>query len=186
MARSTTRHRTAIRQPTGDQPGSGDPVGMATRPPAAVPEGAAALEGYDFAQQIGYLLRRAYQRHLAIFQRLSADPHLTSVQFVTLCALHDLGPGTQTDLIRATGIDQATIRGIIERLRRRGLLAALADAGDRRKVILSLTPAGRALLSAMIPSVRRITEETLGPLNPAERMAALYTLRRMIEAGGEG
>ena len=44
---------------------------------------------YDFSKQIGYLLRRAYQRHLAIFQAKASDSQLTSVQFSTLCALHD-------------------------------------------------------------------------------------------------
>jgi DNA-binding MarR family transcriptional regulator len=137
-------------------------------------------DGYDFSQQIGHLLRRAYQRHLAIFQAHAVDTQLTSTQFVTLCALRDHGPSPQTELIRATGIDQATIRGIIERLAKRGLLAFLSDPHDRRKVILTLTEAGRELLGRMVPNALMISELTMGALNPAERAAVVFTLRKMI------
>ncbi len=67
-------------------------------------------EPYRVTEQVGHLLRKAYQRHLAIFQDNATDPSLTSVQFVTLCALHDLGPVSQAELVKATAVDQATIR----------------------------------------------------------------------------
>ena len=45
-----------------------------------------SVEPYRVTDQVGHLLRKAYQRHLAIFQENAVDPSLTSVQFVTLCA----------------------------------------------------------------------------------------------------
>ncbi len=47
---------------------------------------------YDVTEQVGHLLRKAYQRHTAIFQQQACDPQLTSIQFVTLCALRDTAP----------------------------------------------------------------------------------------------
>lgn len=137
--------------------------------------------GYIFSEQVGFLLRRAYQRHLAIFQANSCDDQLTSVQFSTLCALRDSGPQSQGELVKATGVDQATIRGIIERLKARGLVALSKDSDDGRKVIVSLTSDGSDLLGKMIPHAREITEQTFGALNPAERTALLFTLQRMLE-----
>ena len=134
---------------------------------------------YAFSEQVGYLLRRAYQRHLAIFQANSCDSQLTSVQFATLCALQDHGPQSQRALVESTGVDQATIRGIVERLATRGLIALSKDGQDARKVVISLTQAGQELLERMIPCARQITELTLGKLNPAERMALIHTLRQM-------
>jgi len=136
---------------------------------------------YKFSDQVGFLLRRVYQRHLAIFQAQTSHAQLTSVQFSTLCALRDDGPQSQGDLVKATGVDQATIRGIIERLKARGLIALSKDSQDGRKVILSLTADGAELLDDMIPRARKITELTFGTLNPAERAALLFTLRRMLE-----
>ncbi|WP_281174366.1 MarR family winged helix-turn-helix transcriptional regulator [Skermanella stibiiresistens] len=136
---------------------------------------------YDFSEQIGHLLRKAYQRHVAIFQRNACDPQLTGVQFVTLCAVRDRGPSSLTQLVQATAVDQATIRGIIERLKARDLITLASDPEDRRKVVVNLTDAGRTLIEDMVPHARRITELTLDGLNPAERLAILFLLRKMNE-----
>ncbi len=138
---------------------------------------------YDFSQQVGHLLRRAYQRHLAIFQKHAADPQMTSVQFVTLCALRDHGPSTQAEIIRITHIDQATIRGIIERLERRGLVTLSADPEDGRKVVTNLTAEGQAALDRMLPAAMDITEITMADLNPAERVALAFLLRKVAGLG---
>ncbi|MCO7516592.1 MarR family winged helix-turn-helix transcriptional regulator [Pseudomonas guariconensis] len=137
---------------------------------------------YDVTEQIGHLLRKAYQRHTAIFQQQACDPQLTSIQFVTLCALRDNGPSSQAELIKATAVDQATIRGIVERLKSRGLIQLSPDPGDRRKVIVELTEAGNTLLDAMIPCARRISELSMGSLNAAEQVAILFLLRKMIDS----
>jgi DNA-binding MarR family transcriptional regulator len=137
-------------------------------------------EPYVFSDQVGYLLRRAYQRHLAIFQANAGDPPLTSVQFSTLCALKDNGPQSQGELVKATSVDQGTIRGIIDRLKVRGLIAFSRDREDARKVIVSITAAGQQVLERMVPHARAVSELTMKPLNPAERMALLHTLRLLI------
>ncbi|MGE6738745.1 MarR family winged helix-turn-helix transcriptional regulator [Allorhizobium pseudoryzae] len=139
---------------------------------------------YVVTEQVGHLLRRAYQRHLAIFQRHAEEHNLTSVQFVTLCALRDIGPCSQKDLVEATAVDQATIRGIIDRLQTRELITVSRDETDGRKVVMALTQAGADLVAAMVPRGHMITEKTLLPLNPAERIALLFLLRKIsLEAG---
>lgn len=139
------------------------------------------MGSYDFSEQVGHLLRKAYQRHLAIFQQHSCDPQLTAVQFVTLCALREHGACSQTELVKATAVDQATIRGIINRLKSRDLIALAPDADDRRKVITSITKKGEELLEEMIPRAMQITELTLNGLNPAERIAILFLLGKLSE-----
>ena len=136
----------------------------------------------DFCHLIGHLLRKAGQRHTAIFQHYVGDNQLTAIQFVTLCALRDHGPSSQAELIKATAVDQATIRGIVERLKARELVQLSPDPGDRRKVIVELTESGAALLDAMIPCARQISELSMGSLNAGERVAILYLLRKMIDS----
>jgi DNA-binding MarR family transcriptional regulator len=136
-------------------------------------------DDYRVTEQVGHLMRKAYQRHLAIFQENASDPNLTSVQFVTLCALRDNGPSSQADLVRITAVDQATIRGIIERLKARHLIKISKDRLDGRKVIMTLLPAGEAVLKEMVPKAKLITQLTVECLNPAERVALMYLLRRL-------
>lgn len=47
-------------------------------------------ENYHFTEQVGHLLRKVYQRHVAIFQQNVGDSQLTAVQFITLCAVRDM------------------------------------------------------------------------------------------------
>ena len=108
-------------------------------------------EPYDVTQQVGHLLRRAYQWHLAIFSEIAADLPLTSVQFVTLCMLERLGDCSQAELIRATAVDQATIRGVVERLTARGFVVQKRDAADRRKVVIGITRGGRRRTGKDVP-----------------------------------
>lgn len=125
-------------------------------------------------------MRRAYQRHLAIFQANTGNSELTSVQFSTLCALRDKGPHSQGELVKVTGVDRATIRGVIERLKARRLVSLAKDAVDGRKVIVALTAADAEILDRTISRAAEITEFTFGSLNRGERMALVYTPRQML------
>ncbi|PIJ51898.1 MarR family transcriptional regulator [Erwinia sp. OLTSP20] len=140
---------------------------------------------YDYTEQVGHLLRKVYQRHMAIFQQNVGDSQLTAVQFITLCALHDHGPSAQNDLVRFTAVDQATIRGVVERLKARGLVSLGPDPGDKRKVIVMLTAEGQTLTRQVTTNAVRISEMTYGPLNPAERIALVYLLRKMLDDTGQ-
>lgn len=147
-------------------------------PPAAAP----AAQGYDFSQQVGHLLRRAYQRHVAIFQQGIPDSQLTAAQFVVLCAVHEKLSCSLNDVVRATAIDQGTARGVVDRLKGRDLLDVSPDPSDRRKVVIRATAAGRALVAEMVPFAAGITEATFGDMNPAERVAVLFLLQKMSGA----
>jgi len=144
-------------------------------------ERGATAPKYDFSEQVGHLLRRAYQRHVAIFQRVVPDSRLTGAQFCVLCALRDHGPVSMSKICRFTAIDQATVRGILERLKARDLVATSADAIDRRKVIVALKPAGDALLDDIMPAAQHISELTTAGLNPAEQLALLFLLRKLSD-----
>ncbi len=136
---------------------------------------------YVFSEQVGHLLRKAYQRHMAIFQQNVGDSQLTAVQFVTLCAVRDHGPSSLTELVKATAVDQATIRGIVERLKARELITLEPDPEDRRKVIVGLSEAGCRLVQQTVPCAAKISELTMSNLNPAEQVAVLFLLRKMID-----
>lgn len=140
-----------------------------------------ALGSYHFSEQVGHLLRRAYQHHVAIFQQHISDSQLTAAQFVTMCAIQEHGTCSLSDIVKTTAIDQATIRGIIERLKLRELIVLSHDAADRRKVLVTLSDAGTSLVKSTVPHAADISEATFGKLNPAERVAIMFLLRKMID-----
>ena len=137
-------------------------------------------DGYLFSDQIGHLLRRVYQRHTALFQQYIPDSQLTAAQFVVLCSVRDNGASSLADLVKATVIDQATVRGVVDRLKQRELVQVDHDPIDRRKVVINLTPIGQELVAQMEPFAKPITESTYGNLNPAERLALDFLLTKML------
>lgn len=139
----------------------------------------------NLPDRIGHVLRRAYQRHVAIFQQAMDDYELTAAQFIVLATLHECGECSQSDLVRHTAIDQATIRGIIDRLKARKLVTTQEDPADARKVTVRLTPKGEDVTAGASEHLDEISERTYNGLNNAERVAALYLLRRMADIDGE-
>ncbi|MHC9234396.1 MarR family winged helix-turn-helix transcriptional regulator [Pseudooceanicola sp. 502str34] len=132
---------------------------------------------YRLDLQVGYLLRRATQRHLSIFSQ--HIPQLTSTQFAALAKLCELGPTSQNALGRATSMDAATIKGVADRLRAKGLLVSTPDPDDRRRIHLTPTDQGRALYEATFPKAHRVTLDTLEPLTPEERTQLLDLLLKL-------
>ncbi len=134
---------------------------------------------YRLEDQVGYWLRRAYQRHMAIFAVVMSDLDLTSVQFAALVKLRDMKAVTQTELGRLVGIDRATISGVVSRLQKRGVLQFRLDPLDRRSRIIALTVTGEALLAQALQRTEQVGDDTLAPIGEAERAALREMLRKL-------
>lgn len=137
--------------------------------------------GYRLEESVGHLLRRAHQRHASLFQDRGAVGGLTSTQFATLLKLGEIGQATQNALGRAVALDPATIQGVVARLRGRGLLEVRRDPLDRRTVVLSLAPEGKAVLEEATEQGRRANEQLLTALDPVERQMLMHLLRRLLD-----
>ena len=132
---------------------------------------------YRLDDQVGYLLRRVNQRHLALFAEVI--PEVTTTQLAALARLDELGPMSQNQLGRATAMDAATIKGVVGRLARRRLVVTTPSAEDRRRLVVDLTPEGRALFQKLRPRGLEASQRTLEPLSEAERERFLALLRRL-------
>jgi len=134
---------------------------------------------YRLDEQVGFVLRKANQRHLAIFAAKIAD--LTPPQFAALAKLHEVGSTSQNQLGQLIAMDAATIKGVIDRLKARGLVALAPHAQDRRRLLIELTAEGLAAVERLLPLARQITEETLAPLTPREAATLLRLLSKLAE-----
>jgi DNA-binding MarR family transcriptional regulator len=135
------------------------------------------LRDYLLQDQVGFILRKAHQRHLAIFAAHIGE--LTPPQFAALAKLHDVGETSQNQLGTMIAMDAATVKGVIDRLKARGLVALTRHEIDRRRLLVSLTREGREAVAALIPLARFITEETLAPLNAREAGTLLRLLAKI-------
>ncbi|HEX3522966.1 MAG TPA: MarR family transcriptional regulator [Stellaceae bacterium] len=80
---------------------------------------------------------------------------LTSGQFSLLMSLNRPEPASIGNVSTLLAMDRTTLTANLKPLERRGLVTVRADDTDKRTHRLTLTPAGRALLSAAVPVWRR-------------------------------
>jgi len=144
---------------------------------ARKPESGAGT-AYSLSGQVGFLLRKAQQRHVSIFTSHMGED-LTPMQFAVLARLHETGPCSQNSLGRRTAMDVATIKGVVARLADRGLVAKLASSEDRRKLLIDLTPEGRRVVEAVIPRAIEISALTLAPLTREEQTDFMRLLGKL-------
>lgn len=132
---------------------------------------------YVLDDQIGYLLRRVTQRHLTIFSE--HVPEVTTTQFAVVARLDELGPMSQNQLGRATAMDAATIKGVVDRLVRQGLVLTTPDVEDRRRLTVSLTDEGHSLFATTRQRALAVSDATLAPLAPKDRATLISLLSRL-------
>lgn len=135
-------------------------------------------QDYILDEQIGYLLRRVTQRHLSLFS--ARIPQVTTTQWAALSRLLQMGPLSQNLLGRETGMDAATIKGVVDRLVRDGLLETAPDPTDRRRLVVDLTAEGRQFCRNGMEAAKQVSQDTLEPLTQEERAQLLSLLARLV------
>lgn len=139
-----------------------------------------STSSYRLEHQIGFLLRKAHQRHRSIFSKL-IGVKIATTQFAALASLFTDGPTSQNQLGRRTAMDSATITGVIDRLLQRGLVLTSASPDDDRLSIIDLTAEGRILIEGLLPRGEEISASTLAPLTPEERETLVRLLGKISE-----
>ncbi|QBF32027.1 MarR family winged helix-turn-helix transcriptional regulator [Thalassococcus sp. S3] len=135
-------------------------------------------ELYRLTEQVGFNLRRANQRHVAIFARHVTG--LTPTQFAAIARLYELGALSQNRLGRLTAMDSATIKGVVERLAGKGLVQSRADAEDQRLRIVALTDAGKAAFLEAHDQALKARAETLQTLTEEEAAQLEALLEKLV------
>lgn len=83
------------------------------------------------------------------------------------------------DLAAHSGRDKAQVARLLAGLKDRGLIESRADAVDRRRQTIHLTPTGQALHAAQQREVRHVARRSLDGLTDAERKRLLELLQRL-------
>jgi DNA-binding MarR family transcriptional regulator len=132
-----------------------------------------------------HLLHRALQLALDIYAEETGPDALTQRQYAVLSAVAAHEGLTQTDLVRATGIDRSTLADLVARMIGKDLLARQRSVSDARANTVSLTAQGRSALHAAEPKVAAADERILALLPARKRDAFLGVLRDIGQADAE-
>lgn len=132
-----------------------------------------------------HLLHRALQLALDIYAEETGTGALTQRQFAVLSAVMAKEGCTQSELVRATGIDRSTLAELVARLIGKDLLARERSTLDARANTVRLTERGRAAVQEAAPKVAQADARILALVPGAKRDAFLKTLRDMARAAGK-
>ncbi len=133
---------------------------------------------YALDDQIGFILRQAYQKHALLFVTCFGED-FTPTQWAAVAKLHELGSCSQNLLGRRTAMDAATIKGVVDRLMKRGLIESRPSPTDRRRVLITLTPSGRRAYERGVDRARQVSADTLAGLKPRDRTVLLRLLKQL-------
>jgi len=125
----------------------------------------------------GSLVRRAQQRHLAVWQS-EVSTEITSVQYAALEILHRTPGVNQRQLGDELDVDRSTIADLVARMVRNELIERSDDPVDKRSYVLFLTSEGKKQLASLRPHVEQVERILTAKLTAAEGRE----LRRLLSA----
>jgi MarR family 2-MHQ and catechol resistance regulon transcriptional repressor len=115
-------------------------------------------------------LMRAAEAVSTRVTRHLADSGLTISQFGVLEALHHLGPLCQRDIGKKILKSGGNITVVIDNLEKRGLVARVRDAEDRRFLTVQLTSDGEKLITGVFPPHAEAIVREMGVLTEEEQI----------------
>ncbi|WP_329564412.1 MarR family winged helix-turn-helix transcriptional regulator [Kitasatospora sp. NBC_01266] len=129
-----------------------------------------------------YLLAQTGRRARGRLATRLAERELRLWHLSILAALADFGPHAQRELAERLGIDASDTVRLLDELSRGGLVERTRSTTDRRRIQVTLTPAGQATLADLRNEAAAVQDEVLAPLSPAERAQLHQLLLRVFTA----
>ena len=91
-----------------------------------------------------------------------------------------MGSSAAAVLAEKLAVSRPTVTLVIDGLQARGLVERTGDDSDRRRVTISMTPAGETALAAADAAVANRLDEVLAPLGP-EKAASIVAALELLQ-----
>jgi MarR family transcriptional regulator, lower aerobic nicotinate degradation pathway regulator len=98
-----------------------------------------------------------------------------------LAALQEFGPLSQATLGRHTDMDRSDVAQTVDDLAHTGLVGRSTDPVDRRRNIITITPAGIRRLRRLDQLMAEVQDKLLAPLAHRDRQTLMRMLTRVLD-----
>jgi DNA-binding MarR family transcriptional regulator len=98
-----------------------------------------------------------------------------------LAALEEFGPASQATLGRRTDMDRSDVAEALNELADQGLVKRSGDPVDRRRNVITITPAGTKRLLALDDVMAEVQDKLLAPLTTTQCQTLVRTLTRLVK-----
>jgi DNA-binding MarR family transcriptional regulator len=132
--------------------------------------------------QLCFALYRASRAVIRSYGPALEELGLTYPQYVTMLVLWERSPLSVGEVGERLHLDSGTLTPLLKRLEEAGLVSRSRDPQDERRVVVALTPAGRALRRRAEDVPRRVAScFGLGAAQARELHAVLRTLADTLD-----
>jgi len=131
-------------------------------------------------KQSWLLSQTSVHAHRLLSQALAATGS-SGYHYRLLAALEEFGPASQAALGRRTSIDRSDVVAALNDLAERGLVKRSPDPADRRRNVITITPAGTEQLRLLDGVLAGVQDQLLAPLSATERTQLTRLLTRVLE-----
>jgi DNA-binding MarR family transcriptional regulator len=115
----------------------------------------------------------------------AAGEEVTLPQYRALVVLASRGPQRVSDLAGFLDVTGSTATRMCDRLARKGLIRRQRVSSDRRAVRVSISAAGRELVSSVTQRRRREVQAIVDRMSAQQREQLVETLQMFADAAGE-
>ena len=140
-------------------------------------------KGVDVAERreplLMYAVKQVELANRALLDELVRPAGVTALQYTALSVLaRQRSPISSAALARLSFVRAQSIADLVATLQHRGLVERHPDPSNRRRLLITLTAAGDALLAELEPGVAALEERMLRGLSRAERRTLADLLNR--------
>lgn len=128
-----------------------------------------------------YLLAASSERASAQFHDYIRSQGLRVPEWRVLACLSDNDGMMITRLADLSLLEQSRMTRIVDQMDARGLVERVRDASDRRRVLVRLTQAGRALATRLVAEARRHEARLLSDLADTDAARIRHVLRSLLD-----
>ncbi|MBU8906652.1 MarR family winged helix-turn-helix transcriptional regulator [Desertibacillus haloalkaliphilus] len=121
---------------------------------------------------VSHFIQNSYNQKLSEF-------NITVSQAKVLYFLVEHGNQFQSELQNRLYIKASSMNGIIETMRKKGLIEKVDSREDRRSKVIELTEAGRTMEARLWDELRTIEEELVRGFSVEEKQLVLAWLKKM-------
>lgn len=139
----------------------------------------------DLYRRPGFLLRRAHQISAGLFLEEAAGVNLTTTQYGALVVLRARGSLDQIGISTLIGIDRSTTALVVSKLEEAGYIERRDDEVDKRRKVITLSPAGHRVLDQVAEPAERARQRVLAPFSAKDAARFLALLEQFVGAFNE-
>jgi MarR family transcriptional regulator, lower aerobic nicotinate degradation pathway regulator len=154
------------------------PRAMTVTPTSPPPEKAGPSR--ELLRNVPFLLKllgvAAKERSLQAFQSTGLNPQ----HYAVLSLLAEGTRETQATIADALGYDRSHLVGLLDDLEGKNLVERRRDPGDRRRHVVSMTPAGKKTLGQLRTLAQQVEQDFLAPLDADERQTLHALLLELV------